>query len=82
MVLTRISSIFLCELGLFISYPKEKKRLISMPAITCLFLKFALIMMVCISENILVLISKECPYFDLCPYCCFILEVEVLLPGT
>ena len=27
-------------------------------------------MKVCVLENIFVLISKKCPYFDLCPYFC------------
>ena len=47
-----------------------------------LFLGFVLILKVCVLENIFVLISKICPYFDLCPYFCFILLVEVLTPGT
>ena len=37
--------------------------------------------MIRVLENILALISKKCPYFDLCPYFCFILGVEVLIPA-
>ena len=33
-------------------------------------------------RNYFVLISKKCPYFDLCPYFCFILGLEVFIPGT
>ena len=51
-------------------------------AITSLFLRFVLFLKVCVLENILVLISKKCPYFDLCPYFCFILGLEVLIPST
>ena len=47
-----------------------------------LFLRFALVLMVCVSEIIIVVISKKCPYLDLCPYFYFILEVEVLILGT
>ena len=55
---------------------------ITRAAIMSLFLRFVLILKVCVLENISVLISKICPYFDLCPYFCFILLVEVLTPGT
>ena len=51
---------------------------ITRAAITSLFLRFVLILMVCVLENIFVLISKICPYFDLCPYFCFISLVKVL----
>ena len=51
-------------------------------AITSLFLRFVLILKVCVLENIFVLISKICSYFDLCPYFCLIFLVEVLTPGT
>ena len=50
-------------------------------AITSLFLRFVLILKVCVFENIFVLISKKCPYFDLCPYFCpyFCFVVRVVL---
>ena len=51
-------------------------------AITSLFLRFVLILKVCVLENSFVLIFKICPYFDLCPYFCFVLMVEVLTPST
>ena len=55
---------------------------IARAAITSLFLRFVLFLKVFALENIFVLISKKCPYFDLCPYFCFILGLEVLIPGT
>ena len=65
---------FSCPCDTAISY-------IGRAAITSLFLRFVLILKVCVLENIFVLISKICPYFDLCPYFCFILLVEVLTTG-
>ena len=47
-------------------------------AITSLFLRFVLILKVCVLENTFVLISKKCPYFDLCPYFCFIVGVVLI----
>ena len=35
--------------------------------------------MICVLENILIIISKNCSYFDLSLYFCFILRVEVLI---
>ena len=51
-------------------------------AITSLFLRFVFFLKVCVLENIFVLISKKCPYFDLFPCFYFILGLEVLIPGT
>ena len=47
-------------------------------AITSLFLRFVLILKVCVLENIFVLISKKCSSFDLCPYFCFIVGVVLI----
>ena len=71
----RTESIVIADLNKFF-------LLIGRAAITSLFLRFVLFLKVCALENIFVLISKKCPYFDLCPYFCFILGLEVLIPGT